>query len=207
MRKRVLLTAKVLHPYALRDILFRLGDVGMIVPYWTPAILTELRQNILAENPDLRRSELDQLIRLMRDIFPDADILEYESELERLPNRLDSRDVVAAALAVRVDAIVTPDRRRFAPELYGYAGIAVLTPDMLLCQCLGEDFELVTQVLNEEGVHKRISFVEVLVALYPQVPQFAERVVKLLLPGTSSEQFEEIMRREKKEQPGFGSNG
>jgi hypothetical protein len=207
MKKRVLLTAQVLHPCALRDILFRLGDVGMIVPYWTPAILTELRHNILAEHPELSRGELDRLIRLMRDIFPDADVLEYESELERLPNRLDGRDVVAAALAVRVDAIVTPDRRRFAPELYGYGGIAVLTPDMLLCQCLGEDFELVTQVVNEEGVQERVSFIEVLVALYPQVPQFAERVVKLLLPGTSSAQFEEIMRREKKEQPGFGSKG
>jgi hypothetical protein len=207
MSKRVLLTARVLHPYALRDILFRLGDVGMIVPYWTPAILTELRHSILADHPGLSRGQLDRLIRLMRDMFPDADVLDYEGELEQLPNRLDGRDVVAAALAARVDAIVTPDRRRFAPELYGYTGIAVLTPDMLLCQCLGEDFELVTQLLDEEGVHERMSFIEVLVALYPQAPVFAERVVRLLLPGTSSAQFEEIMRREKKEQPGLGPDG
>jgi hypothetical protein len=147
------------------------------------------------------------LIRLMRDMFPDADVLEYEGELEQLPSRLEGRDVLAAAWAARVDAIVTPDLRRFAPELYGYKGIAVLTPDMLLCQCLGEDFELVTQLLDEEGVRESISFIEVLVALYPQAPQFAERVVRLLLPGTSSVQFKEIMRREKKEQPGSGSDG
>jgi hypothetical protein len=205
MRKRVLLTARVLHPAALRDILFRLGDVGMIVPYWTPAILTELRRTILAEHPDLSRGELDRLIHLMRDMFPDADVLEYEPELAHLPNWLDGRDVLAAAMAARVDAIVTPDRRRFAPELYGYNGIAVLTPDMLLCQCLGEDFELVAQLLDEEGVHENISFIEVLVALYPQVPQFAESVVKLLLPGTSSSQFEAVMRGEQRSS--FGQKG
>jgi hypothetical protein len=207
MRKRVLLTAGVLYPRVLWVLLLRLGIIGMIDPYWTASILAEMRQRILGERPDLDDGQLDRSITLMRDLFPQADILDYEVELGRMPKRLMGRDVLAAAVAARVDAIVTADLRRFAPELYGYAGIAVLTPDMLLCQCLDEDRELVVQLLSEEGVQRGVSLIEVSVALYPQAPQFAERVVKIFLPGTSSSQFEAIMRRETSEERPLNSDG
>jgi hypothetical protein len=207
MRKRVLLTAGVLYPRVLWVLLLRLGIIGMIDPYWTASILAEMRQRILGERPDLDDGQLDRSITLMRDLFPQADILDYEVELGRMPKRLMGRDVLAAAVAARVDAIVTADLRRFAPELYGYAGIAVLTPDMLLCQCLDEDRDLVVQLLNEEGVQRGVSLIEVSVALYPQAPQFAERVVKIFLPGTSSSQFEAIMRRETSEERPLNSDG
>jgi predicted nucleic acid-binding protein len=207
MRKRVLLTADVLqpHPYALRNVLLRLGDVGIIVPCWTSAIFAEMRRDILAKRPELHNRQLDRSIRLMRDMFPEADILDYEAELEEIPARVHDRDMLAAAKAARVDAVVTTDRRRFAPELYGYAGVAVLTPDMLLCECLDDDSIALVQLLSEEGVQRGISLIDVLVALYPQAPQFAERVVKLLLPGTSTEQFEIIMRLEKNQRLDSGS--
>jgi hypothetical protein len=197
MRKRVLVTADVLYPCALRDVLIRLGDVGMITPHWTPAIFAEMRSTILARQPELEVHQLDRSARLLRDMFPQADVLEYEAELDRIPGHVQDRDVLAAALAAHVDAIVTTDRRRFAPELYSYAGIAVLTPDMLLCQCLDEDCELVMQLLTEEGVQTKCTIVEVAVALYPQAPQFVEQVVKAIIPGTSTEQFTTLMKLER----------
>jgi hypothetical protein len=197
MRKRVLLTADVLYPYALRDVLIRLGDVGMISPHWTPAIFAEMRSNILTWQPELKAPQLERSFRLLRDMFPEADVLEYEDELEKIPGHIVDRDVLAAALAARVDAIVTTDRRRFPPEFYGYAGIGVLTPDMLLCQCLSEDSELMIQLLNEEGVQKKLTVVEVAVALYPQAPEFAEGIIKLIVPGTTTDQVKTIMQLER----------
>jgi hypothetical protein len=208
MRKRVFLTASVLrpHPYALRNVLLRLADAGVIVPFWTSESFAEMRSGVLAEQPKLNGHDLDRTIQLMRDMFPEADVLDYEAELENLPTRIPEKHMLAAAMAARVDAVVTTDRRRFAPELYGYAGIAVLTPDMLLCECLDDDDVPVLLLLNEEGVEKGISLIEVLVALYSQTPLFVERVIKLLLPGISKEEFKLVMGLEKDRRIHFDSD-
>jgi hypothetical protein len=197
MRKRVLLTGNVLYPYALRDVLIRLGDVGLITPHWTPAIFAEMRSTIRTWQPRIRAHELERSQQLMRDMFPEADVLDYEAELDQIPAHVADRDVLAAGLAAGVDAIVTTDRRRFAPELYGYAGIAVITPDILLCQCLAEDPELVLQLLDEEGVQKHITRAEVVLALYPQAPQFTEAVFMIMFPYATREQFETIVDLER----------
>lgn len=197
MRKRVMLTGPVLYPYALRDVLFRLGLVGMISPRWTPSFFAEMRSEILTWQPRIRAHELDRSQQLMRDLFPEADVLDYEAKLEEIPAHLPDRDVLAAALAAGVDAIVTTDRRRFAPELYGYAGIAVITPDILLGQCLEDDPELVLQLLDEEGVQKDMTLVEVVVALYPQAPEFAETAFMRRVPGATREQFKAIVDLER----------
>jgi predicted nucleic acid-binding protein len=193
MQRRVLITADVLYPSALRSTLLRLADAGFFEPRWTSAILAEARQKILASRPELHERQLQRITMLMRDVFPEADVLDYEAQLEKIPRSLKDRDVLAAAMAARVDAIVATDRVRFAPELYGQMGIAVLTPDMLLCRCLDEEPEVVIQTLMEEGAQRAASPMKVLTPLSSQAPQFAERVAEVLSPGTSTMQFRKTM--------------
>jgi predicted nucleic acid-binding protein len=190
MRRRVLADASVLYPNAQRNILFRLADSGFFEVRWSSAIIAEFRRNILTEQPELQSRNLERSIELMRDMFPQADVLDYEAELARVPDHVRDPHVLAAAIAARVDAVVTADRRRITPEPFSSAGIAVLSLDMLLCQCLDEDSRLVEQLLIEEGAQKGISLIEVLSAVSSQAPDFVERSAASLLSQGSNTQFD-----------------
>jgi hypothetical protein len=195
-----LLTVDALFPDAVRDIHLRLAIEGMIEPYWTAEIFDEYRRYVLTSHPWLRPDDLDRSLQLLRDMFPEADILEYEAELDQLPREVPDRYTLAAAMAACVDAIIAIDRRRYPPELYSYVGISVLTPDMLLCRCLTKDPELVLQLLTEESVRRRLSIVGVVTALYPQAKQFAWQVMNFRYPGISHADFLAHMRQNNRSQ-------
>jgi hypothetical protein len=64
--------ACVLYPAPLRDLLLHLACVGLVRPRWTDAIHDEWIRNLLANRPDLARSQLDRIRALMERAVPDA---------------------------------------------------------------------------------------------------------------------------------------
>ena len=179
MRVKGLLTASVLRPKALRELLLYLAQAEFYDPRWSPQIIDEMRQGILAEDPRRNAHQIDRIIAAMRELFPDADVFDDNEVIAgRITTNTQYRHVVAAAYFDSVDCIVTL-RRDFPVLDCSRLGIAVRTPDQVACRCVHDDPVLVCQLLTEQAARlsnplkASVEVAELLGALEPQVPRFA----------------------------------
>jgi hypothetical protein len=96
---KAILDACVIYPAPVRDILLSFAGEGLFQPKWTWEIQEEWIRNLLINRPDLSRIQLEALVQTMNTAFPDANVLDYEDQIEliELPDK-DDRHVVAASL-------------------------------------------------------------------------------------------------------------
>lgn len=104
----VLYDANVLYPAQLRDLLIRLAVGGLVRAHWTDAIHEEWIRNVLADYSDITREELRRTRRLIEQALPAGRIEGYEHRISSLslPDP-DDRHILAAAIEIGADAIVT----------------------------------------------------------------------------------------------------
>jgi len=148
--------ANVLYPAQLRDLLMRLAVRGVVRAHWSEDIHEEWTRNILANHPDLQRSDVRRTRQLMDRALPDACVEEYEHRLESiaLPDP-DDRHVLAAALEVEATWIVTFNLRDFPVERLQPYGIEALHPDALLLRLLGKSENAVIDVMRSHRMSLR----------------------------------------------------
>lgn len=122
--------ACVLHPPALRDLLVRLADAGLVRARWTEQILDEVFESILRRRPDLDAARLARTRRMMCDAVPDCLVTGYERLIDALdlPD-LDDRHVVAAAIHGGATVIVTANLKDFPAPVLAPLGIEAMGPD------------------------------------------------------------------------------
>jgi PIN domain len=147
---------------------------------WSAEILAELRRVLASGRRPLTDSQIDYLFAEMRTAFPEADVLQYDDELQQATNHPKDRHVLAAAVAGEADIIITFNVRHFRPDACSPFGITVEVPDDLFSRCLKEDPELLNQLLIEQVVdlrNPRMSQAEVLSRLHRYVPRFVETLV------------------------------
>lgn len=126
----VIYDACVLYPAPLRDLLIRVGMLGIVRVRWSEAILDECFRSILAQRPDLKPSALDRTRELMRSAIPDCIVSGYEHLVEglTLPDP-DDRHVLAAAIRGGAQTIVTFNLNDFPTTTLGAYDIAAMHPD------------------------------------------------------------------------------
>lgn len=148
--RRVVLDACVLYPPSLRDLLLTLAALDAFEVVWTERILEEVERNVLADNADIDPERFRRhTLGAMRAAFPDATAEPLaEDELAVTAIDLDDRHVVAAAVAAGADAIVTINVRHFPASALNPAGLAVLTPGLLLDMLETSQPSLVDQALD-----------------------------------------------------------
>jgi predicted nucleic acid-binding protein len=112
----VVYDANVLYPNALRDLLIRVAQAGMVQAKWTHQILDETFRNVLKNNPDLDPARIDRTRGLMLAAIRDCLVLGHEPLIDalHLPDP-DDRHVLAAAIKARAQTIVTFNLKDF-PE-------------------------------------------------------------------------------------------
>ena len=127
-----LLDASVLHPWVICDMLLRLADRGLYRPAWSAEILDELVKSLIERKPE-HADRIQRRRERMEAAFAEA-MARPERFLSAVPDEVDSGDrhVVAAALAVRADVVVTNNVRHFAPERLAESGLLVQTADEFL---------------------------------------------------------------------------
>lgn len=125
---RVVLDACVLYPFTLRDVLLQAAKQDFYQVYWSEMILDEVLRNLIA---DLRTTEEQaaKLAATMRRMFPEAQVTDFEDLIPSMRNDEKDRHVVAAAVKIGAQVIVTANKRDFV-ELP--AGIEVQSPDEFL---------------------------------------------------------------------------
>ena len=125
----VVFDACVLYPAPLRDTLMRLALTDLFKAHWTDKIHDEWINALLRQGKH-SKEVLERTRVLMDSHVRDAKVSNYESLIDglNLPDP-DDRHVLAAAIKVNADAIVTFNLKDFPTEYLQQFGIDVVHPD------------------------------------------------------------------------------
>lgn len=126
----VIYDACVLYPAPLRDLLIRLANAGIVRARWSETILDECFRNIQEQRPDLKPEALQRTRGLMKDAVADCMVMGFESLIQglSLPDP-DDRHVLAAAIRVGAQTIVTLNLRDFPEETLARYQVEAQHPD------------------------------------------------------------------------------
>jgi len=132
--------ACVLYPAPLRDLLMHLAMTDLFRARWTDRIHDEWIRNVLTKRPDLKQEQLERTRRLMNAHVLDCLVTGYESLIDglTLPDPND-RHVLAAAIRVGADVIVTYNLDDFPDKILDPLGIEPQHPDIFVTHLLDLD--------------------------------------------------------------------
>jgi len=172
---RVVLDANVLFPFSLRDTLLRAAERGLFQLYWSQEILAEARRNLVA-SAQIREEQADRLFSMMADAFPEAMVTGHEALVPVMKNDPKDRHVVAAAVKVGAQVIVTNNLRDFhdLPE-----GVEVQSAGEFLCNLFDLAPDVMVDLLTAQAAALRKparTLDELLAGLAKLVPDFVELV-------------------------------
>ncbi len=174
-RYAAILDACVLYPAQLRDLLLSMATTDLFRVRWTDRIHDEWIGNLVKDgaSPEkLRRTR-----HLMDDAVPDCLITGYEHLIDglELPDPKD-RHVLAAAIAGKVDVIVTTNLKHFPPETLKRYSLEPQHPD---------DFVMYQFDLNPPRYCEAIKAQRARLRKPPlTVDQFLESLERLQMPQT-----------------------
>lgn len=153
----VIYDANVLYPSMLRDLLIRVAQAGLVRARWTEAILDETFRNLKENRPDLNPSKLDRTRELMCAAVPDCIVSDYQPLEQVFPDLPDPGDahVMAAALKVQAQVIVTNNLKHFPSEMLSPWGLEARHPDdFLMDQFYLDAVELHVAVRNMSEAYR-----------------------------------------------------
>lgn len=122
----------------------------LFIPKWSEQIHDEWMRNVLANRPDLKRSQLERTRQLMDQHAGDCLVVDFEKHIPdlELPDA-DDRHVLAASIESGSEAIVTWNLSDFPTEVVGEFNIEVITPDDFLLRLIESDKSLVIASMKE----------------------------------------------------------
>jgi predicted nucleic acid-binding protein len=171
---RVVLDACVLIPMPLADTLLRMAEEPRLyLPKWSKTIMDEVTRNLIAKwqlEPEKARRREMQLCRH----FPEAWVEGFEALTDAMTNNPGDRHVLAAAVRVHADLIVTYNRRHFPATSLKPWEIDVQGPSAFLRGLYDLDAGLFVGKLHEQAAVIGVSLPRLLRRLSKNVPQFVD---------------------------------
>lgn len=145
----VVYDANVLYPSTLRDVLIRVGLARLVQPKWTEQILDEVFRNLRANRPDLDPVRLEHTRELMNASIRDVAVTGFEHLIETmtLPDP-DDRHVLAAAIHVDAQLIVTKNLRDFPAGALASWDVEAKHPDTFLTELHGDNPDALGDVVK-----------------------------------------------------------
>jgi predicted nucleic acid-binding protein len=175
--------ANVLYSIELTDLLLTVATHRLVRVCWSAAILDEVRRN-LARRPDLIETAIAYRIDRMNLALPDALQGPPPARLvESMPVNAKDRHVLALAVHVEADCVVTFDLADFPAEVCEPYGVEPLHPDELLGAIVDADPNWVAVALGELAARRRrppMTTRQVLDRFAGSVPTFVERCRSLV---------------------------
>jgi predicted nucleic acid-binding protein len=178
---KVILDANVLYPFTLRDTLLRTAEDGFCQIYWSAEILEETRRNLVA-NAQMTEDHAAKLVATMIAVFPEAMVTAYEAYKRAAENQEKDRHVVAAAIKIGAQVIVTCNIKDFQnlPE-----GIEAQTPDVFLANLFDLDPRRFVELLKQQATDLKnppVAFDQLLLRLQKVTPNLVSTLRHLLGP-------------------------
>ncbi|MCA1758932.1 MAG: PIN domain-containing protein [Bacteroidales bacterium] len=123
-----ILDTNVIYPIDVRDLLFWFAHHELYTPKWSQHIFDEWKNVMLKKQ--VPEQEANKRILKAQLAFPDALVVNYESLIEglELPD-LKDRHVLAAAIKVNADLIITNNLKDFPGEYLAQFGLSAKTAD------------------------------------------------------------------------------
>jgi hypothetical protein len=148
----VVYDACVLYPAALRDLLIRTANTGIVRARWTTRILDECFEAIRRQRPDLNPDALIRTRQLIAEAVPDCLVTGYETLTEglQLPDP-DDRHVMAAAVRCGAQVIVTANLEDFPVDALAPYDLEAQHPDDFILDCIDLAPGRMTQVLTQQS--------------------------------------------------------
>jgi len=174
------LDANVLWPQSLRDSLVRLAIHDVYRAAWTVKILDEMG-NSLVRNGRVTPERIERTRDLMTKNCPHMLIEGYEDLIPVMTNDPKDRHVLAAAVRINADAIVTFNLKDFPEDACEPYGIEIIMPDDFLSGLWISDSVSVARVLIEQASTLRnppLTVVHLVEGLAQHAPQSAGKVLK-----------------------------
>ncbi|MBC7796095.1 MAG: PIN domain-containing protein [Pyrinomonadaceae bacterium] len=144
-----ILDANVIYPAPLRDLLVRLSLSDAFRARWSETIHEEWMRNVLANRSDLTIEQLTRTKELMNKAVRDCLVEGFESLIDKieLPDTND-RHVLAAAIHVKADVIVTFNLKDFPVEKLAPFGVEAIHPDAFIVSLIEENSAKVLSVVK-----------------------------------------------------------
>jgi predicted nucleic acid-binding protein len=133
----VVYDACVLFPAPLRDLLIRVARTGVVRAHWSDQILEECFRAVLRERTGLSLQNLARTRTLMNVALPDANVTGHGQLIDSftLPDP-DDRHVLAAAVKIGAQAIVTFNLDDFPAAVLEPLGLEAKHPDDFMLEAL-----------------------------------------------------------------------
>jgi predicted nucleic acid-binding protein len=147
----VVYDANVLYPNTLRDLLIRIAQQPHLVQAkWTGKILDEMLSALRRNRPDVGEEKAERLRERMNAAVRDCLVEGYEPLIEvlELPDP-DDRHVLAAAIKVNAQLIVTRNQKHFPPKSLAEWGVRPKAPDDFVRDVLDLDPQAVWACIQQ----------------------------------------------------------
>jgi len=168
---KVVLDANVLFPFSLRDTLLRAASECLFQLFWSDQIPEEARRSLVSSGR-MTDEQATRLRSVMEEAFPEAMVTGHEPVIAAMKNDEKDRHVVAAAVKVGAQVIVTSNLKHFRelPE-----GIEAQSPDDFLSNPFDLDPDGMVELVREQAAalkKPKRSYEELLDGLSKVVPEF-----------------------------------
>lgn len=141
----VVYDANVLYPNTLRDLLIRIAQLPHLVQAkWTDKILDEMLDALQKNLPDISDEKVGRLRELMDGAVRDCLVSDYEPLIDGLdlPDP-DDRHVLAAAIKVAAQVIVTWNLKHFPTKKLAQWNVRAKSPEDFVLDQIGIDRQAV----------------------------------------------------------------
>jgi predicted nucleic acid-binding protein len=143
--------ADVLYPNTLRDLLIRIAQLpNLVQAKWTDQILDEMTRALQKNRPDISDEKVSRLRELMNAAVRDCLVTGHEPLIPvlELPDP-DDRHVLAAAIKINAQLIVTRNLRHFPASKLAPWGVKAKSPDDFVRDQIGIDRQAVWACIQQ----------------------------------------------------------
>lgn len=149
-----LLDTNVIFPIEVRDILFWFAHHDLYTPKWSKHIFDEWAD--VMSRKGVQEDERGKRLKRANDAFPDALVQNYEPLIEslELPDPKD-RHVLAAAIKVNANQIVTNNLKDFPPKYLETFGLTAKSADDFLTDIIDLNQGKALEAFQELVLYRR----------------------------------------------------
>jgi len=154
VRFTCVLDANVIYPLWIRDLLLWFAHHDLYTPKWSKHIFDEwfevMIRNGVSEDEAIKR------ISIVNDAFPDASVENYEPLIETLTlSDAKDRHVLAAAIKINANLIVTNNLKHFPNEYLSSFGLSAKDADDFLTDIIDLNHETSIKAFRDLVMNKK----------------------------------------------------
>ena len=180
MKTIAVIDACVLFQMPLCDTLLRIAEEELYRLHLSQKILDETTNNLVKKNK-MTKEKADRYQQQIKQYFPESIVEDYESLIPLMTNEPKDRHVLAAAVKIKADVIITFNLKDFPLESLQLFDIKAQHPDRFLLDLFSNyGIDTGAEIVKQQTAALKdppVKMIETIKRLNGQVPDFAKWVL------------------------------